>query len=244
MDHPPDTKRVPLLDPSLYALDPESFTFFKSITGINDNDELRKHILNVQAKAYAVFTRLKISKAPAYEHVLKLGREREGALLLDIGCCFGNDARKAASDGFPVRQLIASDLRRELWDLGHELFRSTPESFSATFVSGDALDPAFLSPSASRVELPVDVDVSTITTLNDLRGKVSAIWAASFFHLFSEKHQRQLAHALGSLLSPEKGSVIFGAHIALPNKGVLIGKFLTKMLKCFVMIQILGGKCG
>jgi hypothetical protein len=31
--------------------------------------------------------RLKISKMPAYKQVLKLGQEREGALLLDIGCC-------------------------------------------------------------------------------------------------------------------------------------------------------------
>lgn len=31
--------------------------------------------------------RLKISRFPAYERILKLGRERPGALFLDIGCC-------------------------------------------------------------------------------------------------------------------------------------------------------------
>lgn len=41
------------------------------------------------------------------------------------------------------------------------------------------------------------------------------------FKLFSEKNQRQLAHALGSLLSPKNGSIIFGCHVALPTQGIL-----------------------
>jgi hypothetical protein len=65
-----------------------------------------------------------------YEHILELGRERPDALLLDIGCCCTSDhdvlltalnnldsilvgvnARKAAADGFPAKNIIASDLR-------------------------------------------------------------------------------------------------------------------------------------
>jgi len=63
-----------------------------------------------------------------YEHILKLGRERPNAILLDIGCCcaskycgsifFGDnkirlvgvDSRKAASDGFPAENIISSDI--------------------------------------------------------------------------------------------------------------------------------------
>lgn len=30
---------------------------------------------------------LKISRLPAYKQVLKLGQERQGAILLDMGCC-------------------------------------------------------------------------------------------------------------------------------------------------------------
>jgi hypothetical protein len=77
-----------------------------------------------------VFTvhRIKIDKfKPAYQHVLDLGRNVPGALLLDVGCCcayllcfktqitqytVGNDLRKLASDGFPVKNMIASDLRQ------------------------------------------------------------------------------------------------------------------------------------
>ena len=63
-----------------------------------------------------------------YRHLLELGKK--GGLFLDIGCCceydslfvliclsdasgfsVGTDARKAVADGFPVKQVILSDLR-------------------------------------------------------------------------------------------------------------------------------------
>jgi len=170
---------------------------------------------------------------PAYKDVLKLGQERKGAILLDVGCCFGNDVRKVAADGFPVEQIIASDLKREFWDLGHLLFRSSPESFPVQFIEGNALDPAFLSPFLGAVEPMEKVNLSNIKTLNHLRGQVSVIWAAALFHLFSEKDQRQLAHALGRLLSPESGSIIFGAHIASDNKGTMVDESSEKSVRLF-----------
>lgn len=57
MDQPPGAKRIPPLEPSLYALSTESLAFFKSTTGIGDDDELKEHIMNVQAQAYAVCAR-------------------------------------------------------------------------------------------------------------------------------------------------------------------------------------------
>ncbi|KAH7910777.1 hypothetical protein BJ138DRAFT_1064440 [Hygrophoropsis aurantiaca] len=226
MAHPLPDNRPPI-DQNLYALDEESSTFFKSQTGISDDSALREHILSVQAKAYAFkpypcirafgFTRLKISKLPAYQGVLTLGRERKDAILLDIGCCFGNDARKAVVDGFPVRNVLTSDLRRELWDFGHELFKSTPETFPAHFIAGDALEPSMLEiiPPLDAVNSLDDPcpDLSTLTSLNPVRGRVSAIHASSFFHLFGEQKQLHLARALAGLLSPLPGSVIFGSHV-------------------------------
>ena len=128
-----DADAAPPLNPGLYKLDAESLAFFKSTTGIQDDDQLKEHILDVQARAYAVraqgglfsfsvthlafqvvpypcirffsFTRyarrnllvdhtfmshvlarVAISKVSAYNDVLKLGQEREGALFLDLGC--------------------------------------------------------------------------------------------------------------------------------------------------------------
>ncbi len=54
---------------------------------------------------------LKIARLPAYGKLLKIGKERKGALFLDIGCCLGNDVRKVVVDGFPMNQVFASDLR-------------------------------------------------------------------------------------------------------------------------------------
>ena len=62
--------------------------------------------------------------------------------------------------------------------------------------------------------------LNTQSSLIPLQGKISAIHMSSFFHLFSEDRQLQLAKIVSSLLSPEKGSVIFGQHGAMPVKGL------------------------
>ena len=42
------------LDERLYDLTDEECSFFKQQTGIQDDDELKAHIVQVQAKAYKV----------------------------------------------------------------------------------------------------------------------------------------------------------------------------------------------
>lgn len=42
------------LDPNLYGLDPDALEFFQQQTGITEEDDLKRHILVVQAKAFAV----------------------------------------------------------------------------------------------------------------------------------------------------------------------------------------------
>lgn len=42
------------LDPNLYGLDPDALEFFQQQTGITEEDDLKHHILAVQAKAFAV----------------------------------------------------------------------------------------------------------------------------------------------------------------------------------------------
>jgi hypothetical protein len=44
----------PPLDPSLYSLSGEELEFFKTQTGIHDEEELKNHIIAIQTKAYAV----------------------------------------------------------------------------------------------------------------------------------------------------------------------------------------------
>jgi hypothetical protein len=40
------------IDTSLYSLSSEQAAFFKAQTGIDDDEELKRHILEMQAKAY------------------------------------------------------------------------------------------------------------------------------------------------------------------------------------------------
>jgi hypothetical protein len=110
----------------------------------------------------------------------------------------------------------------EFWDLGHELFRSTPETFPVPFIAGDIFDLSILAPVTPYNDVPKTPmpALDTLTSLNPLRGYVSAIHTSSFFHLFDEEQQTKVARALAGLLSPEPGSVIFGLHGGLPVKGM------------------------
>ncbi|TFK65873.1 hypothetical protein BDN72DRAFT_800730 [Pluteus cervinus] len=228
----PPTRSIPPLDAGLYALNENQTAFFKELTGIKDDEELKNHIIGIQHKAYEVFaypcirrftfTTLKIARSPGFAAAQKLRATRPDAILLDVGCCFGNDLRKAVLDGWPVENVIGSDLRPALWNYGHELFKSTPESFPAAFIAGDVFDSSFLYPNPVSYENPRSPRpdfLEDITSLTELQGHCSAIFAAAFFHLFDEPQQFQLAQRLASLVSPLPGSIIFGSHIARPDTG-------------------------
>jgi hypothetical protein len=91
------------------------------------------------------------------------------------------------------------------------------------FVPGDVFDPKHLDvfpPLASACEGPIP-DLRSLTSLNRLRGRVSAIHASIFFHLFSEEQQLHVGRALAGLLSPEPGSMIFGMHASSHDKGFI-----------------------
>lgn len=227
-------RTFPPLDENLYNLRPQDAAFYKELTGIKDDAALKQHILDVQAKAYKVapygciylflFTRRKLSGLPAYQQVVRIGRERKNPIFLDVGCCFGNDIREVVLDGFPAARAIGTDLHHELWDLGHELFKSTPETFTAHFVGGDAFNPEILAvapPASMQTAGIITPDLNNLTSLNSLRGCVSAIHATAFFHLFKEDKQLHMARALAGLLSAEPGSIILGAHTGAQEKGVV-----------------------
>ncbi|EED81244.1 predicted protein [Postia placenta Mad-698-R] len=235
---------------SSYSLQGPELEFFKAQTGIQDEEELKKHVVHVQQEAwkaiipcrmflsfeahldacmasmsdlkldadFLVLFRFKISRLPAYKQLLKLGKEREGAIFLDVGCCFGNEIRKAVSDGFPGENTIGTDLHGDFFELGNKLFKS---DFPGHFIPGDALDSNFLKtvpPFYSAPETPRP-DLRSLKTLTPLLGHVSAINASSFFHLFDEPQQLEVGRALAGLLSPEPGSLIFGEHAGRPVKG-------------------------
>lgn len=159
---------------------------------------------------------MKISRHPSYQQFLKIVKERLEAIYTDIGCCFGNDIRKTVSDGYPIQQTIATDLCPEFWDLGHKLFKSTPESFPARFIPGDIFELKILA----KQPLVSGPELSKLQSFAELSGRVSAIHASSLFHLFDEQQQFELAKIMAALLSSAPGSMIFGSHGGNPTKGV------------------------
>ncbi|TFY63125.1 hypothetical protein EVJ58_g3435 [Rhodofomes roseus] len=224
------------LDESYYRLDGEELAFFRQQTGLHDDEALKLHIMKVQKDAYQTkpytcirwftFTELQLARFPAYGQLLKLGKEREGAVFLEIGCCFGNDIRKAVADGYPLQNCIVSDIEPALWDYGFQLFKDTPETFPVPFVAGDSLDPTFLEPVPPFTSLPSTPapPLASVKRLSELQGHVSAIHLSAVFHLFPEEKQLHLARALAGLLSPASGSMILGWHAGLPQKGVFEGR--------------------
>jgi hypothetical protein len=113
-------------------------------------------------------------------------------------------------------------LPADFWKYGHELFKSSPDSFPAGFVAGDAFSheiirpchPFYADPLTTRPE-----NLQNLESLTPLQGHISVIHASSLFHLFNEEKQETLARRFASLLSPQPGSVIFGSHGCLPEKG-------------------------
>lgn len=154
----------------------------------------------------------------------------------------GNDSRKVIQDGYPLACVLASDLHEgfsiydpesqprythlclDFWQLGHEMFRSSQQTFPVPFIQGDILDQSFLDVTVPfrKGNLPTTSTpaLNTVTSLNPLRGHVSACFCGAFFHLFGEEEQSTIAAKLAGLLSPEPGSMIFGVHGGRKQKGV------------------------
>jgi SAM-dependent methyltransferase len=144
------------------------------------------------------FLNLSILESPVYNEVLE--RIKSGEQYLDIGCCMGQDIRKLSHDGAPQENMYGSDLKKQFWDIGYDLFldRST---LKTKFIEADIFD----------------VD----SGLKELDGKLNLVHAASFFHLFDWDDQVKAAKRVAMLLKAEPGSMVFGRQGGLPVAGKL-----------------------
>lgn len=164
--------------------------------------DVSKHIADIRDRAWAVqpypciglfrFLSLGLTRHSAYPEVLD--RLKAGQSLLDLGCCFGQELRPLVAAGVPSKNLYASDLRQEYWDLGYDLFKDR-DTLESTFIAGDIFDDSEEAP------------------LNELKGKLDIVYTGSFFHLFSWDQQFQIATKVISLLKPVKGSLVLGRHM-------------------------------
>jgi len=205
------------LDPALYSIEPAMAQVYKASTGIRDDEQLKLHILRVQDEAYRAFpypyirlfsfTKMVVTEIPSYKEAIRLGKRRSGAIFLEIGTGFGNDIRKVIADGFPIQDIVVSDINPKLWDIGHRLFRSDRTRLPVKFVKGDIFDETTLSSTSTTYARP---EIQSLRTLTPLKGHVSVIFLQMVFHLWGEKAQLVLARRLAQLLSPKPGSLIIG----------------------------------
>lgn len=107
------------------------------------------------------------------------------------------------------------------------MFRTTPETYPAKFLAGDVFDDAHLSLIAPGPAGPPP-PVASVNSLTELRGRVSAIYASFFFHLFNKEQQLELGKRLAALLDSRPGSIIFGSHSGTPIRGQRPDPFTKK----------------
>ena len=81
-----------------------------------------------------LFATSRIHEHPAYRNVLTRFREPK-LQVLELGCCFGTDARKMILDGLAQQNLIVSDLHDFYWNLGKSvLFQDDISSVNSVFM--------------------------------------------------------------------------------------------------------------
>lgn len=118
----------------------------------------------------------------------------------------GTDLRKLALDGYNPKNLIGCDLRRDFIDIGYELFNDK-NTCEISFFTADVFK---LAP--TLISTPSAVPLASVTKLEELKGRLTHIYAGALFHLFAEAAQYALACRLVSMLKQESGAVIFGRH--------------------------------
>ncbi|KAJ5632388.1 hypothetical protein N7490_008727 [Penicillium lividum] len=137
------------------------------------------------------FLDMSISDSRVYPEILE--RLKTGQKLLDVGCAVGQELRNLVYNGIPSENLYASDLHQSFFDIGYDLFQDR-ETLKSTFIASDIFD-----------------DNSAL--VEDLRGKIDIVNAASLFHLFSWDQQVVLAKRIVSLVHAQPGSLIIGRQI-------------------------------
>jgi SAM-dependent methyltransferase len=138
-----------------------------------------------------------ISLSPHYSAIvqrLKTGNEN----FLDLGCCFGQELRKVASDGASQEHLYGSDLRPEFFELGYRLFKDK-NTLKSKFIAADVHDPE--------------------SALAALDGKIDIVYAGSFLHLFGYADQFAICKRVVKLLREKKESLLLGRQVGNVTAG-------------------------
>jgi len=203
-----DYKSLPWYVPTLQgdSLSQKVKEILHVYSGIEE-EKIVEHVLDIRDKAFEIFPYpciggfrfldFNLGRNPYYQEALN--RVKEGQILLDLGCCFGQELRKLVFDGAPSENLYGSDLRMDFINLGYDLFLDK-DKFHAHFIAADILDP--------------ESDL-----IKRLTGKVDMVYTGSFLHLFDWEEQVEVAKQIAKLLRPKPGSLIMGRQIGNKKPG-------------------------
>ena len=139
----------------------------------------------------------------------------------------GTETRKVVLDGLPGSRVIGCDIEPRFIDAGYKLYDDRATTGISFFVD----DIFKLDPIAARGEMPAQVALHEVKSLNELKGRMTYIYAGALFHLFDEKSQQAIAERLATLMkvpsggsigdAPVAGCIIFGKQQALESHGVI-----------------------
>lgn len=132
---------------------------------------------------------------PAYQRIL--GRLKDGASIIDCGCCFSTDLRQLALDGAPTDNMYGFDVHKGLIDVGYDLFQDR-DTFKGDLFRHDFLD-------------------KEDHALDHCRQKMDIILAAKFVHIWDHEHQIDRTIDLIKLLKPEPGVMFMGTQNGFPG---------------------------
>lgn len=125
----------------------------------------------------------------AYAKIVK--KLQSGGKFLDIGCMFAQDVRKLVHDGAPVEYVYGTDLRKDYFEHGYELFKDEGIIPRDHFIEADILDTKSQGP-------------------NFLERKLDVINSIHVIHVFTYKGQILFIKWMIEILRNEKGTIVIG----------------------------------
>ncbi|KNG82887.1 hypothetical protein ANOM_007530 [Aspergillus nomiae NRRL 13137] len=153
-------------------------------------------ITNYPCFRLVTFLDLELSQSPAYARIVN--RIKQGALFIDLGCRLGQDIRRLAYDGAPPGNLVGLDLRKEVVELGYDLFKDS-DTFKARFIVQDFFQ-----------DTPV---------FREMIGNIEIINSGLFMHLWNWAGQVRIGRGMVELLT-HQGGLITGVHFGGQDSGI------------------------
>ncbi|OCK74558.1 hypothetical protein K432DRAFT_386739 [Lepidopterella palustris CBS 459.81] len=187
---------VPWYSPSIATKLKASGQLYSSYTGLEGTDLVR-HVQTIRDRAWAIapypcigrgwFLLPGLSGLKIWAEVVETAKE--GKTVLDLGCGLGQDLRRLRAEVGAAAKLYAIDARKEMWELGCELFCDGKEPV-AKFLCADA-----------RIRHPDNSNASLGDGgwLNEIRGSIDVVIMSQVLDLFFWSEQIAIGRTIVEL---------------------------------------------